>query len=377
MQEQNLKFREILKIYIPKHFHFQELWKTLPHSQETLPMAPPVRKKYKFLWLLESIPILCLIGFLIGIFWDFSNADFLYIGHFELPLHNLIKTLCVSGLIGYGTNWLAIKMLFKPQKKRPIWGQGLIPAQKDRISDKLAYAIHHHVLNENHIKKFIQESQILSKISQIIVNGIENLLQDPEFLNATRNQLEQSLAKYFEKEENRKKFTEQLDKKLKEIFKKGLSGFVFKAYTQLQPHQYQSALQSTIHEIPDTLIHLIESHPEELEALIQTLKTEVPKAEEWLYETLSEILENLNLHEIFRKQIHQFDEGKLEEMIWGATNEQLRYIRDLGGLLGVVGGFLIWQPVLATSLLLILITVLALLDYLLAQNAYDNTHKNI
>ncbi len=373
MEEQNLKFREILKIYIPKHFHFQELWKSLPNSENTLPTTQPKKKKYQFLWLLEAIPIICLLGFFGGIFWDFHSNDFLYILNFKIPLHNLIKTLSVSGLIGYGTNWLAIKMLFKPQKRRPIWGQGLIPAQKDRISDKLAYAIHHHVLNENHIKNLIHESQILNKLSQVIVNGIENLSKDQEFLDATKSKFEQSLTKYFEKEENRKKFTEQLDKKLKEIFKKGLSGLVFKTYTQLQPNQYQSALSNTIHEIPETVVNLISSHPEELEELIQTLKTEIPKAEEWVNETLSEILENLNLHEMFRKQIHQFDEGKLEDMIWGATNEQLRYIRDLGGILGLMGGFLIWQPIFATSLLLLIVSILAILDYLLAKT-HDNTH---
>lgn len=372
--EKEIRFRELLKIYIPKHFHFQELWKSLPHTRNVLPPTLPKRKKYKFLWLLEAIPIICLIGFIIGIFWDFSSNDFLYLWNLKLPLHNLIKTLCVSGLIGYGTNWLAIKMLFKPQKRRPIWGQGLIPAQKDRISDKLAYAIHQHVLNERHIQKIIRDSEFLPKLSHIIVNGMENLLKDPDFLNASKLKFEQSLKKYFEKEENRKKFIQQLDKKLKLIFSKGFSGFVFKTYTQLQPKQYQAALNNTIQEIPETVVDLIASHPAELDEIIETIKSEIPKAEEWLYETLSEILENLNLHELFRKQIHQFDEGKLEEMIWGATNEQLRYIRDLGGVLGVIGGFLIWQPIFASISLLIILAVLSLLDYFLYQPSYDNSH---
>lgn len=367
MNEPQLKFREILKIYIPKHFHFQEVWSSFSSAETAIPATMPHKKKYQILWLLTIIPWICLAGFIIGIFWDFSSQDYLVVGDYELPLHNLIKTLSMSGLIGYGTNWLAIKMLFKPQKKRPIWGQGLIPAQKDRISDKLASAIHQHVLNEHHIQKFIHESQILPKLSQIIINGIENLLKDEEFLKVTKLKLENSLTRYFEKEENKKKFIEQLDKKLKEIFKKGLSGFVFRTYTQLQPTQYQAALNNTIHEIPDTVVNLIVSQPEELEDFIQTIRTDVPKAEQWLNELLSEVLDKLNLHEVFRKQIHQFDEGKLEEMIWGATNEQLRYIRDLGGILGILGGLLIWQPVFATTLFLFLLAILFLLDYLLAR----------
>lgn len=362
-----LRFRDILREYIPKHFHFHELWQNLS-LPPALPPAEPIKRKFRFLWVLEIIPYICLIGFFIGIFWDFDTNDYLEIMGYSLSLHNLMKTLCISGLIGYGTNWLAIKMLFKPQKRRPIWGQGLIPAQKNKISDKLAYAIHYHILNENHIKDFIHRSQILQKTSKIIVHGLENLLKDEDFLNATRTKFEQSLALYFSKEENRKRFTEQLDKKLNEIFKKGLSGWVFKAYTKLQPAQYQAALENTIHEIPDTIVRFIQSHPAELEELIQTIKSEVPQAEQWVYETLSEIIENLNLYEIFRNQIHQFDEGKLEEMIWGATNEQLRYIRDLGGLLGILGGFIIWQPIWASIFLILIFGILTLLDYILGKN---------
>lgn len=376
MEEQKIKFREILKIYIPKHFQFKEIWKNFPKSET--PIVTVKKKKFRFLWLLEFIPFICLVGFFIGIFWDFTTDDFLYFLDYKLPLHNLLKTLSVSGLIGYGTNWLAIKMLFKPQKRRPIWGQGLIPAQKNRISEKLAFAIHRHVFNENYIKKLIHESEILPKISQIIVNGIESLLKDEEFLNATKLKFEQSLSNYFQKEENKKRFIQQMDKKLKEIFKKGISGWVFKAYTQLQPNQYQAALNNTIHEIPDTVMNLVSSHPEELEELIQVIKTEIPNAEEWVFETVSEILENLNLYEMFRKQIHQFDEGKLEEMIWGATNEQLRYIRDLGGVLGIVGGFLIWQPIFVSVFLFITIGVLSLIDHFLFKNSLLNdTHQNI
>ena len=98
---------------------------------------------------LKISPIFCAIGFgglflmqLAGQISDASlfqslgwsqslqNVGNLFNAH---GLFNAFYIISVSGLIGYGTNYIAIRMLFRPVSKRPIWGQGLIPAQRDRI----------------------------------------------------------------------------------------------------------------------------------------------------------------------------------------------------------------------------------------------------
>ena len=40
-----------------------------------------------------------------------------------------------------------------------------------------------------------------------------------------------------------------------------------------------------------------------------------------------------------------YDEKRLEDMLKRATNEQLNYIKYLGGVLGCIGGLVIWQPI--------------------------------
>ena len=40
-----------------------------------------------------------------------------------------------------------------------------------------------------------------------------------------------------------------------------------------------------------------------------------------------------------------YDESKLEDLLKKSTNEQLNYIKYLGGALGAIGGLVIWQPV--------------------------------
>ena len=83
----------------------------------------------------------------------------------------MLKVLTISGLIGFMTNWVAIKMLFRPTYKRPILGQGLIPAQKDRIAYRLARAVSEDLINPEMIKKKIQESQAISRYREKAITG--------------------------------------------------------------------------------------------------------------------------------------------------------------------------------------------------------------
>jgi uncharacterized membrane protein YheB (UPF0754 family) len=50
------------------------------------------------------------------------------------------------------------------------------------------------------------------------------------------------------------------------------------------------------------------------------------------------------------ERARQFDEGQLEGLLKSTSNEQLNYIKYLGAILGVFGGFVIWQPLGALAL---------------------------
>ena len=57
----------------------------------------------------------------------------------EQPVINLITTPLVAGVVGYITNKLAIKMLFRPYK--PKWytlgWQGIVPKTRPMLADKI------------------------------------------------------------------------------------------------------------------------------------------------------------------------------------------------------------------------------------------------
>ena len=57
----------------------------------------------------------------------------------------------VGAVIGYLTNWLAIKMLFRPRTEKRILGvkvpftPGLIPKEKDRIARNVSESVGEHL----------------------------------------------------------------------------------------------------------------------------------------------------------------------------------------------------------------------------------------
>ena len=59
------------------------------------------------------------------------------------------------------------------------------------------------------------------------------------------------------------------------------------------------------------------------------------------------------------------DESKIEALIRTSTNEELRYIQQLGAVIGTLGGLVIWNPVLSLVAIAIVISGLYLLDTLL------------
>src|SRR5699024_12733835 len=84
-------------------------------------------------------------------------------------------------LIGFITNWVAITMLFKPAKKRPLLGHGLIPAQKDRIAFRLAQAVSTDLINPEIIKQKIHDSDIISHYRKKSTRYIKTIIDNPAF----------------------------------------------------------------------------------------------------------------------------------------------------------------------------------------------------
>ena len=88
----------------------------------------------------------------------------------------------IGAIIGYFTNWLAIKMLFKPHTEKRIGGMkvpftpGLIPKEKARIAKSVAESVGEHLINKESIGKTLNKPEVKEKIKSAIDDKAMQLL---------------------------------------------------------------------------------------------------------------------------------------------------------------------------------------------------------
>lgn len=354
----------MLKKYFERHFNFSHIFK--PHESVVSNPVPSKRTYNRsfrfFVAFLSVLPYVCLAVFIGSFFLDFGPEQFMRVLGYQIPLEAFARTISVGGLIGYGTNWLAINMLFRPVYRRPIWGQGLIPAQKERIIYQLAGGIHRHILSEELIRRRIQESGIISKVNKLLIRGTEDLLHDDDFREETKQLVYDHLKENMKKPEVREKITEAIDEKLKENLNKGFKGFMFQTYKRLRPAEYEGMIGNLLDNVPGTVVEIIQELEQETPKLMTFLKEKETDFERFYFQLVHDILERIDIHKLLSKQMAHLDEAGIEKLIRGATNQQLLYIQYLGTLLGIFGGLLIWNPIPMLIIYSTLLLSLFLLD---------------
>lgn len=98
-----------------------------------------------------------------------------------------------SGAIGFGTNWLAIKMLFRPRKPRPwlvFWPQGLLPREQARFAAALARVVSERLLHPDAIADGLDDEHLRARVGGALREEMDALLRRPE----TRQALAEMLA---------------------------------------------------------------------------------------------------------------------------------------------------------------------------------------
>lgn len=362
---------ETFKTYLKKHYDFSSLFEKSDVDDEKVGF-----NKYKLTFSkrivlngLRFSPIICGVGF--GIAFSIKILGSLgwvpAISNFQEQNYAVIQALYiifVSGLIGFGTNWLAIKMLFRPVMKRPIWGQGLIPAQRDRIIYTLAQGMHKHVLNQDLIRKRVEETGLVKKVNNLMMDGTTGLIQDEEMREQIKTLIFDSMTEYANRDDVRKQIREIIDDRLEKKLDGGVK-VLLQVYKRYRKDTYEEVIDNIVAEIPKVVREVTEKLEKELDRLAAYIRKEKSFTETQIMNVFIDLLNRIDITALLAKQMAHFDEAKLERMVWEATNEQLLYIQYLGTILGILGGLLIWKPEITGPLYVVLFSVLYLIDNLL------------
>ena len=89
-----------------------------------------------------------------------------------------------GAFIGYVTNYIAVKMLFKPYKPYYLFGRrlpftpGLIPSKRSKLADAIARAVKEDLLTEEVFRKRLNEEKIKNNLTQLVSRLLDRVLTD-------------------------------------------------------------------------------------------------------------------------------------------------------------------------------------------------------
>lgn len=322
-----------------------------PRAASALPAPPRLAGRLgQVLPFLRAIPWVLGAVFAVSFVWDFPGATVTLVGQ-ELAVEGLLRILSVSGLIGFSTNWLAITMLFRPREKRPIVPQGLIPAQRERVIYRLAQAISQELINEELIKQKIEASGAISRYRQQGVATLKSIVEDEEFRRDLKDLTTAYLEGVLGSESMRRQLATLLVDKVQTYAGQGVSGLALRAYRTFNEADFQRRIEAAVREIPAALDPMLDRLDEALDKVPALVEARADDLEKLATRTVLSFVERLDVHAMIIENAEQFDERQLEDLLKKTSNEQLNYIKYLGGILGVIGGFVIWEPILALAVL--------------------------
>ena len=288
----------------------------------------------------------------------------------------------MSGLvIGAFTNWLAIKMMFRPHQPKYIFGMklpftpGLIPKERGRIAEAVATSISENLMNKEVLEKNLLSEDMLTKIGTEYdtfvahqkVNGetlraflshfissqdLEKIQSDAggELASQIHSHLADSnlgnmlahaaVAHAINKMENSLLGLAFNAEQFLILLQEPAEHLLSKHINQIISNNSEEIISNLIGQESNKLLdtpvcELLKGHDEQLAQLRLIL---IDGYKQVISVHLPKILSTIDISRIIRERINEMDMDESERIILNVMNKELRAIVWLGALLGAIIG---------------------------------------
>jgi len=231
----------------------------------------------------------------------------------------LASSIGVGAVIGYVTNYVAIKLLFRPYKplklvKITVFPQGVIPREKKSLARKVGEVVRNYILSEEEIKKIIETKEVKEEIIGFIDLKIDNMF-------------EKKITDFMGKDEIVEKISAFIETFVKEKFP------MFASF--VNSNMIKSVFENVEFNVKiNEIINPGKAKEVIREELLFFLEEEVPK-----------LFMKANIDKIVEDKVASFDEKTLEDMLFSLMKKHFSFINFagamLGGVIGLVQYFLI------------------------------------
>jgi uncharacterized membrane protein YheB (UPF0754 family) len=226
----------------------------------------------------------------------------------------LTISIGIGAAIGYVTNYVAIKLLFRPYKpikigNITIFPQGVIPREKPNLAKNVGEVVKNYILSEEEIKKIVTNDEVKKEIDNFLDKEIEKFLQKDITELTPKETLAKNLAGW-------------IDNLIKTKFS------MFASFVDA------SSIERLLSEVNlgitlNKFVNQERIKEKLLNEIYIFLENELPK-----------ILVKANIEKIVEEKINSFDEKRLEDMLFTLMQKHFGFINLAGAMLGGIIGFI-------------------------------------
>lgn len=280
----------------------------------------------------------------------------------------------IGAAIGYCTNYIAVKMLFRPYRPIKVFGKtlpftpGIIPKRQPDLARAVGKAVGDNLFGEVEIKGILQSDEVKNTIIGGITDSIENAI-DGETVRGTIMKLASSEESYDNKKDAIADFLsvriiegiKSLD--MAEIITKQGTSAIKQMGGMLAMFVNESMVSSMAGPISDKFVDYLEG--EGYFKIHQLVENEINEIEDWsmdriigehrldkirtaisdlydkmLGDKIADILNAFDVEGIVEEKIVSMDVEELETLILSVMKHELGMIVNLGALIGMILGLI-------------------------------------
>ena len=298
----------------------------------------------------------------------------------------------LGGIIGYITNDIAIRMLFRPHKAKYLFGikipftPGIIPKEKGRIASAIGGAISENLMSKDVLEKNLLSDEMITKIRlsmdsffetqknnqetvreflahyltandiDRLIRGLKEGLTDQISTKLGESNLGEQISEVVMEHVSSKLRIDGLDLDIPQMLKSLIGSSLWGQVASLIEKPAKHYLAKNINQMlsangPEIVGKLVDNGVDDIsqlsmQKLLQGKELQIAQATNTcigLYRTiisehLPRILEAINIPVIIESRINEMDMNETEKLIFQVMDKELKAIVWLGALLGAVMG---------------------------------------
>ena len=292
--------------------------------------------------------------------------------------YNIIAGPVIGAIIGYCTNYIAIKMMFRPFEAKKIgkfkvpFTPGIIPRRKESMAKAIGRVVEENLLNEDTVKNALLSDEVKNQIKAKIEQEIGKHREDERTIEDIILNYVDGITYIEEVARIEEKLSEKVKNKLLdidvgEIFSEKVveiiqekmnSNFILNKFTGKVTETIKSPIKNAINKyFEEDGVSLI--NPAVKEGMKSVTGTTVGKIvqkveksgvdisdvvikiyEDIINEKIKSILSSLKIGEIIENRIKNMHKIEVEALILKTIKKELNAVVNLGALIGFILGLL-------------------------------------